>query len=344
MQSDSSRAGNVPGRERAAASPERGGPAARSVLLTLLGEYVLPAAGSAWQETLIGALETLDHKTPAARRALARSVTAGWLRTERHGRRSRVHLTPATAEMLRSGTERIYSFGDPWTWDGRWLLVVLRVPEERREVRHQVRVRLAWAGFGSLGGGLWISPSRRARARVCTTWRWPRIGGRVSSLFHAEIGDVRRSAEGSSPRPGISTPWPRAYRTFIARFGRLRPGSPGGDVPCPDAARPRVAQVPLPRSRPARRHAPVRAGPAGARTTVRASATRSGTSAAQEYFGALELLVSARAARNPRAAESAKAAGGAAKRGPVSGGIFRGGSAAALPQREAPPGRGSSHA
>ena len=135
-----------------------GAPAARSVLLTMLGEYVLPVPGGVWQETLIGALGTLGHKTHAARQALARSVGAGWLRTERHGRRSRVHLTPDTAEMLRSGAERIYTFGEPWQWDGRWLLVVLRVPEERREVRHQMRTRLAWAGFGSLGGGLWITP------------------------------------------------------------------------------------------------------------------------------------------------------------------------------------------
>src|SRR3954469_15018011 len=135
-----------------------GAPAARSVLLTMLGEYVLPASGGAWQETLIGALGTLGHKTHAARQALARSVSAGWLRTERHGRRSRVHLSAETAEMLRSGAARIYSFGEPWEWDGRWLLVVLRVPEERRDVRHRMRTRLAWAGFGSLGGGLWISP------------------------------------------------------------------------------------------------------------------------------------------------------------------------------------------
>jgi len=90
-----------------------GAPAARSVLLTMLGEYVLPASGSAWQETLIGALGTLGYKTHAARQALARSVGADWLRTERHGRRSRVELTPATADMLRSGARRIYSFGDP---------------------------------------------------------------------------------------------------------------------------------------------------------------------------------------------------------------------------------------
>ncbi len=135
-----------------------GAPAARSVLLTVLGEYVMPRRDALWQETLIDALGTLGYKPQAARQALARSVTAGWLRTERVGRRSRVELTAETSAMLESGARRIYGFGSPWEWDGRWLVVVLRVPEERRDVRHQARTQLAWAGFGSLGGGLWISP------------------------------------------------------------------------------------------------------------------------------------------------------------------------------------------
>src|SRR3954464_3716248 len=128
MQADSSAVGRTrgygPAPERAAPSPGGGrarrravgAPAARSVLLTVLGEYVLPAPGGAWQETLIAALGATGHKTHAARQALARSVAAGWLVTERHGRRSRAHLTPETAEMLRSGAERIYSFGEPWAW------------------------------------------------------------------------------------------------------------------------------------------------------------------------------------------------------------------------------------
>ena len=79
---------------------------ARSMLLTVLGEYVLPVRDGVWQETLIGALNSLDYKTQAARQALARSVTGGWLRTERHGRRARVHLTGEAREMLSSGAER----------------------------------------------------------------------------------------------------------------------------------------------------------------------------------------------------------------------------------------------
>jgi phenylacetic acid degradation operon negative regulatory protein len=196
-----------------------GAPAARSVLLTVLGEYVLPASGGAWQESLIGALGTLGYKTHAARQALARSVSAGWLRTERHGRRSRVRLTDETADMLRSGAARIYSFGEPWEWDGRWLLVVLRVPEERREVRHRMRTRLAWAGFGSLGGGLWISPHvERERELAGET------GAELVS-FHGALGAL------GDPARVVAEAWDLdavadAYRAFVTRFGRMTPRGP----------------------------------------------------------------------------------------------------------------------
>jgi len=61
--------------------------------------------------------------------------------------------------MLTEGADRIYSFAGPAeSWDGRWLLVYARIPESDRRARHVVRSRLSWAGFGSLGPGLWISP------------------------------------------------------------------------------------------------------------------------------------------------------------------------------------------
>src|SRR5919204_7060475 len=97
MQSDSSRAGNVRRVNEQLRRRSVGAPAARSVLLTLLGEYVLPMRSGVWQETLINALGAMGHKTQAARQALARSVTAGWLTTVRHGRRSRVALSTETA-------------------------------------------------------------------------------------------------------------------------------------------------------------------------------------------------------------------------------------------------------
>jgi phenylacetic acid degradation operon negative regulatory protein len=135
-----------------------GAPAARSTLLTVLGEYLLPRPDGVWQEALIGSLRLLGFTPSAARQAVVRSTREGWLEGERIGRRSRMRLTDGSAELLRDGAQRIYEFGRPVDWDGRWMLIVLRVPEQRRELRHRLTTQLAWAGFGSLGGGLWITP------------------------------------------------------------------------------------------------------------------------------------------------------------------------------------------
>ena len=200
-----------------------GAPAARSVLLTVLGEYVMPRRDALWQETLIDALGTLGYKPQAARQALARSVTAGWLRTERVGRRSRVELTAETSAMLESGARRIYAFGSPWEWDGRWLVVVLRVPEERRDVRHQARTQLAWAGFGSLGGGLWISPHAEREEEL----RGLSGEGSAAELLSlraefGSLGDPRKIVEEAWDLDAVSA----AYTTFIDDFARRRPRTP----------------------------------------------------------------------------------------------------------------------
>jgi phenylacetic acid degradation operon negative regulatory protein len=178
-----------------------------------------------WQETLIGALNTRGYKPQAARQALARSVSGGWLRTERHGRRSRVHLTDEGRGMLSSGADRIYGFGEPGPWDGRWLLVVVRVPEERRDVRHLIRSQLAWAGFGSLGNGLWISPHTEREAEVRRI-----VGdGSVAELlsFRAEFGGIGDPAKVMADAWDLEEVATR-YREFVSRFGRLRPGTPAG--------------------------------------------------------------------------------------------------------------------
>ena len=200
-----------------------GAPAARSLLLTILGEYVLASPAGVWHETLIGALGALEVKPQAARQALARSVTAGWLESRRSGRRARVTLSEPTAEMLRTGAQRIYSFAQPWQWEGRWLLVTLRVPEQRRDVRHRIRTQLAWAGFGSLGGGVWITPHVEREGEL--------IGmsdnGSVAELqsFVAELGAL------GDPSRLVAEAWnlervASAYSAFIAAFSRQRPKAP----------------------------------------------------------------------------------------------------------------------
>jgi phenylacetic acid degradation operon negative regulatory protein len=200
-----------------------GAPAARSLLLTVLGEYVLPRPGGVWQETLVAAMVSLGYSAQTARQALARSTRDGWLVTERRGRRARMTLGPGTAELLRSGAARIYSFGRPWEWDGRWLLVQLRVPEQSRAVRHQLRTRLAWAGLGSLGAGVWLTPHVEREGELAAAINdEPAAEGRS---FVARLGTI------GDPAQLVADAWDlervRAqYATFIEDFSRVRALTP----------------------------------------------------------------------------------------------------------------------
>jgi phenylacetic acid degradation operon negative regulatory protein len=199
-----------------------GPPAARSVLLTVLGEYVMPRGGSVWQETLVEGLVALGHTEQTARQAVARSTRDGWLAGERFGRRTRMTITPETRQMLEEGRDRIFGFGDDVPWDGRWLVVVLRVPEERRRIRHHVRTGLARAGMGSLGGGVWIGPHVDREPLVAEALRASGADAKAVS-FRADAGSIGAAAD-------VVGAWDLAelageYRAFLVRFGALRPRS-----------------------------------------------------------------------------------------------------------------------
>jgi phenylacetic acid degradation operon negative regulatory protein len=183
---------------------------------------VLPRGEAVWQETLVAALVSVGYTQHAARQALARSVRDGWLETSRHGRRARVGLSGETADLLRTGARRIYSFGSPWTWDGRWLVVILRVPEARREVRHQIRSRLAWAGLGSMGGGVWLTPhvERESELREVVSG----APAADATSFVASLGALGRAED------VVAAAWDlhsvrSAYEVFISDFETIRPTS-----------------------------------------------------------------------------------------------------------------------
>jgi phenylacetic acid degradation operon negative regulatory protein len=131
----------------------------RGLLITILGEFVLPSGGSVWTATLLDAMAALGIEHRTARQTIARVGDRGLLGPERVGRRTRWHLTEPARVLLTEGAERIYSLHHrAKDWDGRWLLVFASVPEARRERRYRLRRRLEWAGFAPLAPGVWISP------------------------------------------------------------------------------------------------------------------------------------------------------------------------------------------
>lgn len=137
----------------------RAGSSGKAMLLTVLGELVLPHGSSVWTSTLVRSLGLLGVGERNARQAVGRLAEQGLLRAEKHGRKARWHLTERSEHLLTTGTERIYRFGaDADGWDGRWLVVLCSVPEHQRAKRHQLRTRLGFAGFGFLNAGVAMTP------------------------------------------------------------------------------------------------------------------------------------------------------------------------------------------
>ncbi len=152
------------GRPRLTRRHTAGGETARGLLLTVLGEFVLPTGGSAWTSAFIELLGRVGVEEKACRQALMRTAADGWLIADRAGRRASWRLTSQGLQLLTEGTERIYGFtATRAAWDGQWLMILARTPETERQARHRLRTRLEWAGFGSPAPGVWLSPDPALR-------------------------------------------------------------------------------------------------------------------------------------------------------------------------------------
>lgn len=165
---------------------------ARSLLMTVLGEYVLPRDSPVWTSTLVDVLGMFDIEEKSARQALARTAAEGWLVSERVGRRVRWSLTSPGRRLLTEGAQRIYEFGrSPDEWDDNWLMLLVSVPEAKRELRHQLRTQLTWAGFGSPAPGVWISPHPSHQAEAHEILTKLDVGSPMSFIAsYGAIGDV----------------------------------------------------------------------------------------------------------------------------------------------------------
>ncbi len=165
---------------------------ARSLLMTILGEYVLPRGAPVWTQVLLDVLRLLGIEEKSGRQALARSGDDGWIAAERVGRRVRWSLTPPGRRLLSQGTQRIYEFGrEASDWDGRWLLLMVTVPEAQRELRHRVRSQLNWAGFGSPAAGVWVSPHTSSQAAAASILSESGLAPQAMSFIagYGKIGD-----------------------------------------------------------------------------------------------------------------------------------------------------------
>ena len=201
-----------------------------SLLRTVVGLYVRDLGGAVAVADLVELLGALGVEPGGARSAVSRVKAKGLLVPEAVGERAGYRLAPEAGSMLERGDGRIFTYrqqGD----DDPWCLVSYSLPEERRDVRHQLRRHLAWIGAGSVADGLWIAPGHlvdeaeeilaaldvRGAATVFLAGR-PRVAGAFADVA-ARWWDLDRIAA--------------LHRAFLAGHGASRAGlgSPPDGVP-----------------------------------------------------------------------------------------------------------------
>lgn len=212
-----------------AARPVVSAGSARSLLLTVLGDFAYPNRRPVWTSSLLYVLQGVGIEGQTARQAIARGAAAGWMAPERHGREVRWQLAPAGIALIEEGLERVASLSaEPPPWDGNWLVLMVTVPHSARAVRKKLYGPLRYAGFGNPTPGVWLSPhvERAAEAKRIVE----RLGLASSTLSF--IGSS--AAVGLSDREIVEQAWDLdevigRYEAALARFRDVEPG-PGDPV------------------------------------------------------------------------------------------------------------------
>lgn len=131
---------------------------ARSVLVTIFGDTVLPVSQDIWMSQLFQLTESFGFTDRLVRTSMFRLAGEGWLTNERVGRQSRYTLTDlAVAESTRAN-HRIYEVTAA-DWSGAWTLVLLDHSGLATDEQATVSEHLTWHGFVRLGRGLLGSPT-----------------------------------------------------------------------------------------------------------------------------------------------------------------------------------------
>jgi len=97
---------------------------ARSVLVTIIGDTLIPVASSVWMSQMLALTEVFGFSDRLVRTSMTRLVNEGWLTNERVGRQSRYHLTELALRESSQADGRIYGL-DHVDWTGEWTLLFL---------------------------------------------------------------------------------------------------------------------------------------------------------------------------------------------------------------------------
>lgn len=201
-----------------------GGPSARALLISVLGQWVGPSETPVWTTALVGALEALGIEERAARQAINRTAADGWLEGESVGRYTRWRLTASGRRLIGSAMPRVARSitAEPDDWDGTFLLLALVEPVADRGTRDRLATGLDFEGFGALGPNLWVAIGSEPRPGADAVLE--SCGCRDSALvFEARTIEGVESAAEVVALAWDLEPAAEAHQAFIDEFGEVEP-------------------------------------------------------------------------------------------------------------------------
>jgi phenylacetic acid degradation operon negative regulatory protein len=131
---------------------------AKSLIVTVYGDAILPHGGSVWLGSLINLLEPFGQSERMVRTAVFRLTKDDWLHATQIGRRSYYAVTDSGRVRFDAAHRRIYAAPN-MPWNGEWVLVHTNCCGLAPEPREVLRRDLAWQGFGQLAPHVLAHPA-----------------------------------------------------------------------------------------------------------------------------------------------------------------------------------------
>jgi len=210
-------------------------PRAKSLVMTIFGDAIVPHGGRLWLGSLIELVEPLGVTDRLVRTSVFRLVQDGWLVASREGRRSSYALEPAAQPRFARANRRIYA-PPGLDWNGRWTLLMAPNGSIDAGLRAAVRKELEWEGYAMLAPSLLVHPAADAdslaemlarvdgagKVFVCSATELPGVGARP-------LGELVREGWNLD---GVVDGWRRFIDDFTPLLALLQDGA----APAPQAA------------------------------------------------------------------------------------------------------------
>jgi phenylacetic acid degradation operon negative regulatory protein len=133
----------------------------RALFLDVYGPFVRPLGGWIAIADLVRLMDELGVDADIVRSTASRMTKDGLLERRPGPRHVQGYaLSEKLHRALEIGDRRIFEAHRPARLSDGWLIVTFSIPETDRQLRHLLRSRLVWLGFGNLAPGVWVAPRR----------------------------------------------------------------------------------------------------------------------------------------------------------------------------------------